>query len=172
MLFITCLLAGITLKLADVYGEGDHNIRQYVFAIVSALSFGALLSYDSVSSSIFLGIIGGVLLSRKINRSNLFFGLILALVIAWIGGFQAPIVWLLIIVMVFSFLDETCHDRFADKKDRFTLFFSVRPLLKIAMLLLTVLALIDVIYVIGFFSFDCSYDLTSWLLRIHDVEKA
>lgn len=168
LLLITFIISGITLKLADFYGEIGNNILQYFFAVASALSFGLLIFNDSYTSSIILGIIVGVTLSRKVNRPNLVLGLILTLLIAGILGFSLgfslPIPWLLIIVSLFSFIDEFCHDKFSANREYFTLFFRFRPLLKLAMLLLAISSLVETIYALGFLSFDLAYDVTSWLL--------
>jgi len=160
------LLAGITLKLADFYGERDPSLRQYGFALMSALAFGYLIAYDSMSSSIFLGIIGGVLFAGKINRVNLVFGLILAFITAGIAGFQAPILWLMISVLFSSWCDEWCHDRFT-VHHRATFVFRFRPVLKLVMLLFAMLALVEMSYIVGFFAFDGSYDFTNWALKRH-----
>lgn len=156
---------GVTLKIADYYGEKTSNLLAYLSASISALIFGLLLANSPTSSAIILGIILGVLFSGKINQLNLFIGLTLSLTIAFILTFQVPLLWLLVLVTLFAFIDEWSHDWFSSKRRLFAQFFLLRPLLKILFLVLVSLSLIELSYLIAFFCFDLAYDLTTYLLN-------
>jgi hypothetical protein len=156
---------GVSLKIADYYGERASKRIAYVSATVSAFIFGLLLSHNSISSAIILGIILGVLFSGKINQLNLFFGLALSLTIAFMFTFQFPLLWLLSLVTFFSFIDELSHDRYSSKNFFLANFFLLRPFLKMSFLLIASLSLIEGSYLLGFFCFDLSYDLTTFLLN-------
>ena len=163
MLFLFAF-GGISLKIADYSGERSSRSRSLLSASIAALIFGLLLSHSPVSSSIILGIIIGVLFSGKIDQLNLTVGLALTVLIAFLLTFQFPVLWLLSIVSVFSFIDEFLHDRYSSKNKLFAKVLVLRPFLKLTFLLLATLSMIEVRYLVGFFSFDLSYDLTSMLL--------
>jgi len=171
-LLIVFITGGITLKLADFYGERGDNIIQYFFAAIAAFSFGLLISDSPTSSSIILGIIIGVALSKKVNRPNLILGLVFTFLISGILGFSLPIPWLLIIVSIVSFIDELFHDKLATNKEWLRLFFRFRLSLKLVMLFLAILSLVEIIYFLGFLSFDFAYDITGWLLCGEEDIKA
>ena len=155
---------GVSLKIADYYGERSTKTISFISACFSALIFGLLISHNSISSSIILGIILGVLFSGKINQQNLFFGLVLTLTIAFILNFHPPTLWLLFIVTLFSFIDELSHDRFSSKKFLAN-FFLLRPFLKMSFIIMAFLSLIEINYILAFFCFDLSYDFTNFLLN-------
>ncbi len=155
---------GVSLKIADYYGERSTKTISFISACVSALIFGLLISHNSVSSSIILGIILGVLFSGKINQLNLFFGLVLTLTIAFILKFQLPNLWLLFIVTLFSFIDELSHEWCSSTKI-FANFFPLRPFLKMSFIIMAFLSLIEIKYILAFFCFDLSYDFTNFLLN-------
>ena len=155
---------GVSLKIADYYGERASKTISFISACVSALIFSLLISHNSISSSIIIGIILGVLFSGKINQLNLFFGLVMTLTIAFILNFQFPTLWLLFIVSLFSFIDELSHDRFSSMK-HFANFFLLRPFLKMSFLVIAFLSLIELNYILAFFCFDLSYDFTNFLLN-------
>lgn len=164
LMILLFAFGGVSLKIADYYGERASKIISFISACVSALIFSLLMSHNSISSSIILGIILGVLFSGKVNQLNLFFGLVMTLTIAFMLNFQLPILWLLSIVTLFSFIDEFIHDRYSSKRF-FANFFLLRPFLKMSFLFIASLSLIEVNYILGFFCFDLSYDLTSFLLN-------
>lgn len=170
-LLIIFIISGITLKLADIYGEKGNNVFQYVFAVASAVSFSLLIAHSSTSSSIILGIIIGVSASRKVNRKNLILGLILTLSASSVLGLifngysWLPIPWLLIIVSLVTLLDEICHDKFTEKKSVYTELFRFRPLLKLTIVSLALTSFVDATNALGFLSFDLAYDATGWLIN-------
>lgn len=165
ILILIFVVGGVSLKIADFYGEVDNSAVSYISASISALALGLLISHSPIASSIILGIIIGVVLSRKVNRLNLIFGLAMTLLTALILGFKIPVPWLLLTAAFFSFIDEISHEWFSSKKFLITNFFLFRPFLKLTILFITTLNLISTVYAVGFFCFDLSYDLTSRLLN-------
>ena len=164
LLLFLFILGGISLKIADYSGETPSKTIPFISASITAIIFGVLMSYSPVSSSIIVGIILGVLFSGKIDQYNLLFGLVVTFVIAYLLHFHFPILWLLAIVAVISFIDELFHDRVSSKNVLLTKVFRFHPLLKITFLVLTSLSMIKVMYTAGFFGFDLAYDITNVLL--------
>ena len=165
ILVLLFTLSGVSLKLADFYGEQDRSYLGYVAAIITAGCMGLLISDSPIASSVVLGIIIGVILAGKLDRRNLMFGLCLTLVTSVILGFDYPDLRLLAIIGVASWVDEVTHDRFASRRGMSTRLFRFRIGLKIVLIVLTVLNWVEIVYTIGFFCFDVSYDVTGVLLE-------
>ena len=161
ILILAFTLGGADLKLADLY---DQKCRGYIFATISAISMGLLISDSSYSSSIVLGIILGVALAGKVDQPNLIMGLGLtlatAIIVGLYNGFIVPDLLLLVLVTVTVLIDEAGHDKITSGSI-LKGFFRFRMTLKTAIILLTILTKIDIINAIGFFCFDLSYDIIS-----------
>lgn len=164
LLLTAFTLSGITLKASDFLGERGNTPISYLSAAVSAFIFGLLMSESAFSSSLILGIVIGVTLSQKVDRPNMLFGLILTLMVAFYFELKTPIPWLLLVVALFTFIDEIGHGKLSRKKGFSAFFFRYRMSLKLAMIILTSISLVQVIHLIGFLCFDLSYDLMNHLL--------
>jgi hypothetical protein len=91
-------------------------------------------------------------------------GLVITLLTAFYFGFEMPILWLLLVVALFTFIDEVGHDRLHSTMGALTRVFRFRPTLKLLMIVLSGLTQIQIIYLVSFLCFDLSYDLTNYLL--------
>lgn len=169
-LLMAFALSGITLKASDFLGEKGNAPLSYISATISAFVFGLLMSDSAFSSSFFLGLIIGVILSRKVDRPNMIVGLILTFIFAFYFGLQIPTPLLLIVVALFTLIDEVGHEKLAQKKGYLAFFFRYRLSLKLIMVLLAGIFLVRVIHLMGFLCFDLSYDLTNHFLT-HDDSK-
>ena len=169
VLLLIFALGGVTLKLADFYGERGSRFG-YIFAAVSAMCMGLLISDNPASSSIILGIIVGVVVAGKVNRLSMLSGLCLVLTAAIILGFAPPRIQLLAAVAVAAVLDEVGHDRFT-VRGGIAFFFRFRAILKVTMLLLVALMWVDLVNALGFFCFDISYDVMDIVLVRMGKEK-
>ena len=167
-LILVFTLSGISLKLADIYGERG---RGYVFSVVSAVGMGTLISDSPLSSSMVLGIIVGVVLAGKVDRPNLVVGLGLTLVVSAVLGFNIPDFALLAIIALAALIDEVGHDR-VTSRGILGKFFRIRMVLKAVVVVLTVLGLIDVIHCAGFLSFDVVYEVTNTVWFCGKKEKS
>lgn len=165
LLLAAFALSGITLKTSDVLGERGNTSVSYLSAAASAVFFGLLMSESAFSSALILGIIVGVTLSRKVDKPNMIFGLVLTIIVAIYFEIAIPILWFLVVVALFTFIDEIGHERLSQRKGVSAFFFRYRLSLKLAMTILTSLSLVKVIYYIGFLCFDLSYDLINYLLK-------
>lgn len=157
ILLLLFALAGIDLKLADFYGRKHIS---YIFAVISAISMGLLISDSPSSSSIVLGIILGVSLTGKVDQPSLVMGLGLTLATSIIVGFTMPNFSLLAVITVTTLIDEIGHDRITSG-NILANFFRFRMTLKTIIIILAALTQVDVIHAAGFFSFDLSYDVVS-----------
>jgi hypothetical protein len=165
LLLIIFTLSGITLKISDFLGEKGKTPASFVTATLSALIFGLLMSESTFSSSLILGLFTGLILSKKVDKLNLFFGLFLALITAFYFDLMLPDLWLLVLVAIFTFIDEIAHEKLTQKKGLPALIFQYRPLLKLIIIFLAIISLITLIHLISFLCFDLSYDLTTSVLE-------
>ena len=164
LLLIAFTLSGVTLKASDYLGERGSTPASYVCAATSAFIFGLLISESAFSSSLFLGIVVGVTVSRKVDRPNMIFGLVLTIVAALYFGIKVPNPWLLVVIASFTLIDESGHERLGQRRGALAFFFRYRLSLKLAMTLLAGLSVVEAVYYVGFLCFDLSYDLLSYLL--------
>lgn len=160
VLIIAFIIGGVNLKLADFY---ERKSRGYIFAAISAVSMGLLISDSSTSSSIVLGIVLGVALAGKIDQPNLVMGLGLTLAIAIIMGFSIPDLPLIAVITGTVLIDEIGHDRITSGSTLAN-FFRFRSTLKTTIIILTILRQINIIHAVGFFCFDIPYDVTNFIL--------
>ena len=160
-------VSGMTLKTSDFLGERENTPLAVLSAVASSLVFGVLMSESVFSSSLILGLFIGVTASRKVDRPNLVLGLILTFAFAFLFEVKTPTLWLVIVVTLFTFIDERGHEQFSRKEGAAALFFRYRLTLKLVMSLLTLMSQIEVLHLMGFLSFDLSYDLTNLILQKH-----
>lgn len=158
-------ITGFTLKVADFSGEWRSRDVSILFAAISGLLLGLLITESAFSSAIVLGIIIGVGASGKINKPNLVLGVIVVVITALIFGFSTPSFWHLLIIASFAFFDEVGHGRFAGRGGFLAKFFSIRGSLKLVVILLAVIESLPILYAGGFLVFDLTYDLTTFLIE-------
>lgn len=155
--------AGITLKLADFYGEQKQRTLSYAFAGLAAVCISIIITVNSSYAAVFVGIMIGVTLAGKLDQFNMIFGLIFTIVLAFLFGFQIPDISLLIIITIAALLDEIGHG-VKNVKGFLLQFFRYRMILKAIIIILAILTRIQYSLAIGFFCFDLSYDLVNiWI---------
>lgn len=162
-LLLVFTTAGITLKLADFYGEQKQGALSYAFAGLAAVCISIIVTLNSSYAAVFFGIIIGVTLAGKLDQLNMIFGLICTIVLAFLFGFQIPDIPLLIIITIAALLDEISHGVKVVKGFVFQ-FFRYRMILKTIIIILAISMRIHYSLAIGFFCFDLSYDLVNmWI---------
>jgi hypothetical protein len=154
----------MVLKAADFLGEKRSSPFSYLTALLSAVFFGFLISEDRFTSSIILGIIVGVIVSKKVDRPNMIFGLVLTIIFALVFEPESPVPFLTIMVSLFTFIDETGHEIYSQKRGLLSLFFHYRLALKLVMICMAIVSLIQVIHLVGFLCFDLAYEVTNYFL--------
>jgi hypothetical protein len=164
VLLLIFTIGGITLKLADFYGERKKGYLSFIFAGFAAVCLGIILSISPTSAAIFFGIMIGVTVAGKLDNPNMVFGLFLTIGLAFLFGFQLPDIPLLILITLAALLDEIVHDTHILNGFLFR-FFSYRMILKMMIVLLTVSTWIHYSLALEFFCFDISYDLTNLWIR-------
>jgi hypothetical protein len=160
-------VSGVTLKTSDFLGERENTLLAVLSAVASSFVFGVLMSESVFSSSLILGLFIGVTVSRKVDRPNLVLGLILTFAFAFLFEVKTPTLWLVIVVTLFTFIDEWGHEQLSRENGAAALFFRYRLTLKLVMSLLTLMSRIELLHLMGFLCFDLSYDLTNLILQKH-----
>ncbi len=160
MVNIIFILAGFSLKLTDFLGEHRKGYIPYLITLFSAFFFTLLINESEYSSAIAIGIIVGVFLSGKVNKPNLIVGLILTVIFSLLLGFTFPN-QIVIPISIFAFIDEIVHEKIENQFKNLKHFLQFRPILKTGIIMFFLLNWLPLMYFIGFFCFDLSYDLTS-----------
>ena len=163
IVIIIFILTGFSLKLTDFLGEHSTGYTTYIIAVFSAFFISILISESEYSSAIAIGIVVCVFLSGKVNKPNLIVGLILTVFFSLLLGFAFPN-QIVIPISIFAFVDEIFHEKYEAHYKNLKLFLRFRPILKTAIILFFLLNWLPLMYFIGFFCFDLSYDLTSIVL--------
>jgi|WetSurMetagenome_2_1015567.scaffolds.fasta_scaffold174244_2 hypothetical protein len=174
----------------------DHGIFSRKKAKITAVLCGLLMSYlvvtDSPSTSIFLGMIAALIITKKVDNTGFYLGI--AIVVAMPLAFSnlVRINWLpLTFLAVTGILDEIGNDwadRRMEKRD-FGIcantdppqycfvekFFTYRMAMKGAVLVLAFSSIVPWIYFIAFMLFDISYllvDLYASDIRVPRISRA
>lgn len=164
-------VSGVTLKLADFWGELERSLPAYSSAILTAVLFGSLAMQDSLNGALIFGLVLGVTVAQKVDRANLGVGVIATILFAVL--FQAPLpsLWLFMVVASAASLDEVGHDRSTETQSWFTTVFRFRPILKLVMISLGVMTWIPYHIVINLLCFDLAYEGMNWVL-VHKKWRA
>jgi uncharacterized membrane protein YgaE (UPF0421/DUF939 family) len=154
---------GAGIKYIDcVYDEGVFDKRvAVVLGLVCGILMGYLIGSDAQASSIFLAVIVGVAITRKIDTNPFFLGAILAFAVPLFLTKNIMIDWFPTAALVFGgVVDEIGNNR-ADlgmiNSKFLKTFFHYRISMEIVMLLLTAFGVFEPIYFLAFLLFDLSY---------------
>lgn len=165
LLLVSFAFLGGGLKYIDcVYDEGvfDKGVA-VVLGLVCGVLMGYLIGSDAQASSIFLAVIVGVAITRKIDTNPFFLGAILAFAVPLFLTKNIMIDWLPTAALVFgSIVDEVGNNRadlgLIDSKALRT-FFHYRISMEVVMLLLVIFGVFAPIYFLAFMLFDICYHL-------------
>jgi hypothetical protein len=160
------VLSGASLKYLDIIGSMKrYQSRSITLSILAGLLFAQLASQDQYASTMILSIFAGALFARKVDTVSFKIGLVVFITaFAYFG--QYNILFTPFLVLAFAaLLDELGNDR-ADKDDSpnsLTLIFRYRPLMKSAIILMTLISTIPFVYALYFISFDFGYHIVERL---------
>lgn len=157
-------VSGVTLKLADLWGERGLKFPAYSSAILTASFFGWLAAQNSLNGALIFGLLLGVIVAQKVDRWNLGIGVIATVVFAILFNAPLPSLWLIVVVACSAALDEVGHDRNTTTDNWYVVAFRFRPILKLVMISLGVLTWIPYHIVFDVLGFDLAYELTSRVL--------
>jgi hypothetical protein len=156
-------VSGVTLKLADHWGELEHKLPAYTTAILSAGFFGWLAAQNPLNGALIFGILLGVIVAQKVDRGNLGVGVIATVLFAILFNAPLPSLWLIVSVACAAALDEIGHDRTNTNK-WYIAVFRFRPILKLVVISLGLLTWIPYHIILNVLGFDLSYELTNGAL--------
>jgi len=172
LLLISFAFIGAGLKYIDcVYDEGVFDKRIAIFlGLVCGVLMGYIIGSDAKASSIFLAVILGVAITRKIDTNPFFLGAILAFAVPLFLTRNIMIDWLPTAALVFGgVVDEIGNNR-ADlgliNSRILKTFFHYRISMEVVMVLLVLSSLFQPIYFLAFLLFDLSYHLVGGYANI------
>ena len=157
-------VSGLTLKLADHWGELEHRLPAYSIAMLTAGFFGWLAAQNPLNGGLIFGLLLGVIVAQKVDRGNLGVGVIATVLFAILFNAPLPSLWLIACVACAAALDEIGHDRKTNTDKWYGAVFRFRPILKLVVISLGLLTWIPyhiILYVLGF---DLVYELTNGVL--------
>jgi hypothetical protein len=154
---------GAGIKYIDcVYDEGVFDKRvAIVLGLVCGVLMGYLIGSDARASSIFLAVIVGVAITRKIDTNPFFLGAVLAFAVPLFLTKNIMIDWFPTTVLVFGGIVDEIGNNLADlgliDSKALKTFFHYRVSMEIVMFLLTIFGVFEPIYFLAFLLFDISY---------------
>ncbi len=157
MSIILFSLLGILLKTID---EGidskkmDTRLLSFITGVAIVLWI-YLMSLGKYPATILLSVVFGSLLSGKIDNYIFTVASAAVLLATFFLNFQVDIP-MLVFLTTLGFIDEILHNK--------TDIFSIRPAMKIGVILLYLSGLLPLFWAIAFFAFDLSYDAVSLLI--------
>lgn len=140
-------LSGFLMKLSDDFYDIKNN---KLLAVITGLLCVLCISYLAVSSSdaacIFIGVLIGNLLAFKVDTANHILSLIILSTILFIFGIPSIGILTLILCTVAAFMDEVGHEAswIEKRSDLVKSFFEYRFTLKIAVLIFSILGLLQI----------------------------
>ena len=157
-------VSGVTLKLADHWGELGRKFPAYFSAILTAGSFGLLAAQDPLNGALIFGLLLGVIVAQKVDRMNLSVGVIATILFAILFQAPLPALWLIVIVACAAALDEVGHDRSTDTLYWYGVMFRFRPILKFVIISLGILTWIPYHIMFNVLGFDLGYGVMNQVL--------
>jgi hypothetical protein len=157
-------VSGVTLKLADHWGEREQKLPAYFIALLTAGCFGWLAAQNPLNGALIFGLLLGVIVAQKVDRGNLGVGVIATVLFAILFNAPLPPLWLIASVACAAALDEVGHDRNANTDKWYVAVFRFRPLLKLVVISLGLLTWIPYHIPFNVLGFDFAYELTNGIL--------
>ena len=143
-------LSGFFMKLSDdSYDQKNEKSLAIIFGILSGLTIGYLVVTSLDAAYIFMGILIGTLLSKKIDGIHHIITSTVFLFIALIFKIPSIRIVTLVLCSFAAFIDEIGNDNRSISKISkfFGLFFKFRFSLKIVVLVLSIFGLIQMFYI-------------------------
>jgi len=171
-------LGGSIKYIDQVYDEKIWSrAMAVILAVVSGLLMGYLVATDPASAAIFIAIVLGVALAKKIDNLPFMLGTLLvlgapALYLTFVS--QLSLNWgILFFLTMAGLFDEWGNDLYDQKKITGPLgrFFAYRSTMKLAVFAMPLLGVFSWSYFFAFLAFDISYVLIDWFSQPYIVRK-
>ena len=174
-LIVSYVFLGAGIKLLDLATDFpvQFQSRQTSLWVVTCglvILVNLWVFFDLYTAILVIGIILGLIVTRKVDSSFFLFLTITTLPLSFfrllvMSGFLMGFPTL-IIIFVASIMDELLHSK-ASQITHSTLRWAIvhRPLLKITVLILPFFSLLTLVHTVAFWGFDIAYDLISHRFR-------
>ncbi len=174
-LILSYSFIGAGIKLLDQAadhpnGFQSHQTLLWLVTVTLVVLVNLWVYYDLFTAALAIGIIMGLVVTRKVNN-NYFFVLTFAIlplsifrIIDFVNLFF--ILQTIIIIFLASIIDELLHSTASKiQSPLFRWIIARRPLLKIVVLILPFFGLLTFIHTIAFWGFDFAYDFVTHYFR-------
>ena len=165
LIALYAFLGGAIKYIDQVYDEHIFNEKIAIaLAVLSGLIMGLLVAVDNYSAMIFIAIVLGVAITRKIDNFAFYLGSFLVLAVPLVyrffalGNFAIDFV-LVSVLSIAGLLDEWGND-YVDKEGKngiVRMFFYYRSTMKAAVAAFYFLGIFPLVYLIAFLAFDTAY---------------
>jgi hypothetical protein len=164
---LSFLCLGMMIKFGDQAYDANAYPKKtaLLLALPGGVWLGSLMAVDAGSATIFMGVLIGLLLAGKLDNFAFGIGAGVAAVIeiaALLTGFGTIDIAVMLVVLVFAFVDERANDLPGVDGGRGwkAVILQNRPFLKIAVLVLCLMGLLpSLLYFFAFMSFDLAYSV-------------
>jgi hypothetical protein len=164
---LSFLCLGMMIKFGDQAYDANAYPKKtaLLLALPGGVWLGSLMAVDAGSATIFMGVLIGLLLAGKLDNFAFGIGAGVAAVIeiaALLTGLGTIDVAVMLVVLVFAFVDERANDLPGVDGGRGwkAVILQNRPFLKIAVLVLCLMGLLpSLLYFFAFMSFDLAYSV-------------
>lgn len=174
---VSFLCLGMMIKFGDqAYDANAYSKKTaLLLALPGGIWLGSLMAVDAGSATIFMGVLIGLLLAGKLDNFAFGIGAGVATIIeiaALLTGVGTIDVAVMLVVMVFAFMDERANDLPGVDGGRGwkAIVLQNRPFLKVAVLALCLMGLLpSLLYFFAFMSFDLAYSVIEVLSLRREV---
>jgi len=158
-------LIGLSLKAIDNLYE-RKRVLMSILAVLTAFMMGLMIISDKYSASIFLAIVLGSVLSKKVDNLAFAAGTILIAIMVVLGQ-VIVVVPLFLTLLLSAVLDEYGNTRVEKrlKKDTIFYWFRYRFSMKTCVFGTVLLNWLNPIYFIAFMIFEAGYHLGEWKFK-------
>jgi ABC-type arginine transport system permease subunit len=166
ILIISAILTGALVKFAD----SGHRLKiPYITSmsgVLYGIGIGFVVSMFQNLSSFWTGMVLGVLFSGKIDKKEHFIGLITGVLTIFLLGYPNIDYKIVLIVIVFSILEEWINDNIAGKIKNRTLnmIIEFRPVMEIVLVVYSII-LQDYQIFLSLLCFDIGYIIITNVLK-------
>ncbi|MFH1391042.1 MAG: hypothetical protein ABIH20_01890 [Candidatus Diapherotrites archaeon] len=113
-LLVLLFLAGVTVKIADEFSDvfEKENYLGIIFGIIYGFLLGYAMSVNEIAATVFLGVITGVAVTKKLDSFSHLIGLFMIIfTIIFLGNFK-PEIFIALVLFIAIFADEKFNDYF------------------------------------------------------------
>ncbi|MCF7861722.1 hypothetical protein K9M79_05735 [Candidatus Woesearchaeota archaeon] len=166
ILIITSFLTGALVKFTDSGHKLKIPYLTSISGLVYGIGIGFVVTHFTNLSSLWIGMVAGVLFAGKIDKRDHFLGLLTFILTTLLLGIPKVNYIVILVIATLSILEEWINDNFVGKiKNKFlNLFVEFRPLMEFVFIIYSIV-LQDYMIIVSLLFFDIGYVLIAEKLK-------